>query len=89
MGVSDDFISLLKRVDEGTIREYIHMVNTSLLAKALKNIEERDQDKILRNMPENSAEAIRKMMNEMGTLSNQDIEAARRQILSLAAQGGI
>ena len=89
MGVSDDFISLLKRVDEGTIREYIHMVNTSLLAKALKNIEERDRDKILGNMPENSAEAVRKMMNEMGTLSNQDIEAARRQILSLAAQGGI
>ena len=86
MGVSENFVGLLQRTGDGFIRDNIYMVDRSLLARALKNIDPKHQEKIFRNMSGDDAAELKKLIANLGTVSIETIESAQQEIMSLAAQ---
>ncbi|GHV58522.1 hypothetical protein AGMMS49579_26130 [Spirochaetia bacterium] len=84
MSTSESFIGLINRMDDSFIRNNAYMVSKNLTARALKNVDPATQEKIFRNLPETEAEAIKKLMADLGTISIGDVEAAQREILSMA-----
>ena len=86
MGVSQNFIGLIQRTNDSFIRDNIYMIDRTLLAKALKNIDAQYQDKILRNMTDEASEEVKRIMAGLDNVSNEAIEAAQQEILGLASQ---
>ncbi|GHT56970.1 hypothetical protein FACS1894109_07790 [Spirochaetia bacterium] len=84
MSTSESFIGLINRMDDSFIRNNAYMVSRNLIARALKTVDPATQGKIFRNLMETEAEAIKKLMADLGTLSIEDVEAAQREILSMA-----
>jgi flagellar motor switch protein FliG len=86
MGVSDNFVGLIQRTSDSFIRDNIYMIDRNLIAKALKTVEPQFQDKVFRNMTDEGAAAVIEMMNNLGSISVDVVEAAQQEILSLASQ---
>ena len=86
MGATENFIGLIQRINDSFIRDYVYMVDRNLLAKAIKNIDSQYQDKILRNMTEDGAVDVKRLMEGIDASNVQQIEAAQQEILSLASQ---
>ena len=86
MGVRDNFIGLLQRTGDSFIRDNIYMVDKTMLAKALKNIDPQHQEKVLINMTDDAAADVRKIMGGLDNVSDGEIEEAQQQIMALAAQ---
>ena len=86
MGVSDNFIGLIQRTSDGFIRDNIYMVDKSLLARALVNIDPQYQEKIFKNMAGGSAEEVKRLIAGLGNIDSDAIESAQREIMSLASQ---
>jgi flagellar motor switch protein FliG len=86
MGVSDNFIGLIQRTSDSFIRDNIYMIDNALIAKALKTVEPQYQDKVFRNMTDEGAAAVKEMMNNLGTISVDVVEAAQQEIMTLASQ---
>ena len=86
MSVSDDFTGLLQRTSDSFIRDNVHMVDKSMLARALKTIEPQYQDKIFSNMTEDGAAELKRIIGNLGTISLQEVESAQREIMYLASQ---
>ena len=84
MNPSENFIGLINRMDDYFIRSNAYAVSKNLIARALKTVDSAAQEKIFRNLPETEAEAIKKLMADLGTISGEDVEAAQREILSMA-----
>ena len=86
MGTADNFIGLIQRTGDSFIRDNIYMVDKTMLAKALKNIDHQYQEKVLMNMTDDAASDVRKIMGGLDNVSDGEIEEAQQQIMALAAQ---
>ena len=86
MSVSDDFVGLIQRTSESFIRDNIYMVDKTMMAKALKTVDPQNQDKVFRNMTDDAAAEVKRLMVDLGTISVAEIESAQQQIISLASQ---
>ena len=84
MEVTERFTMGIQKISDSFISGNIYYVSNSLLAKALMNIDQQCQDKILRNMSTDSAEAVKKMMADLEGISKEEIESAQREIISMA-----
>ena len=84
MGVTENFIALIQRINDSFIRDNIYMVGKSQLARALKTIDPQYQEKIFRNMTSDGAEEVKRLMADLGVVSTEDSEAAQREIISMA-----
>lgn len=74
----------LMRVDDKGIQSLLKEVKKQDLALALKMADEEIQSKFLRNMSERAAEFLREDMEVMGAVRFKDVEAAQRNIVTLA-----
>jgi flagellar motor switch protein FliG len=83
MGVTENFIGLLQRINDSFIRDNIYMVGKPLLARALKNLDPQYQEKIFRNMTPQGADEVKQLIADL-TISTEDIEAAQREIITMA-----
>ena len=86
MSVTDNFIGLIQRTSDSFIRDNVYMLDKSLLAKGLKNVAPEHQDKILRNMTNDAAAEVKRLIANMGDIGIELIEAAQQEIISLASQ---
>ena len=85
MGISQNFIGLIQRTNDSFIRDNIYMIDRTILAKALKNIDPQYQDKILRNMTGEASEEVKRIMTSL-EISDGETEAALQEILGLASR---
>ena len=83
MGVTENFIGLLQRINDNFIRDNIYMVGKPLSARALKNLDPQYQEKIFRNMTPQGADEVKQLIADL-TISTEDIEAAQREIITMA-----
>ena len=86
MGVTANFTGLIQRTSDEFIRDNIYMIDKTMLAKALKNIDSKLQDKVFRNMVSASAADVKQIMANLGDVSIESVEAAQQEIITLAAQ---
>ena len=84
MSVTENFTGLIQRTSDSFIRENIYMVGKSLLARALKTVDSQNQEKILRNMTNEGAEEVRRLIAGLGNISTEEVEAAQKEIISMA-----
>ena len=85
MSVSENFTGLVQKINDSFIRNNVHMVDRTMLAKALKNIEPQFQDKIFNNMTADGAADVKRIMEGLN-VSVQEIESAQQEIMYLASQ---
>lgn len=74
----------LRDVDDRGIQTMMREVSTDLLALALKGVEEDFQKKFLKNMSTRAAEMLVEDMEAKGPVRLSDVEAAQKEILSIA-----
>ncbi len=74
----------LADVDDRGIQAILKDVPQEALMKALKGAEEGLKDKILRNMSKRAAEMLQDDLEAMGPIRVADVEAAQKEILSVA-----
>ena len=84
MSVTETFSGMIQRTNDAFIRDNIYMVGKGLLARALKTVDPQSQDKILRNMTGDGADEVKRLMDSLGEISNEDSEAAQKEIMSMA-----
>lgn len=84
MSVKENFTGMIQRANESFIRDNVYMVGRTTLARALKNVDAQYQEKIFRNMSEDGAAELKKLMAGMENISAEEIEAAQREIVSMA-----
>ena len=86
MGVSDNFTGLIQRTSDSFIRDNIYMVDKSLLARAMKPLAPEHQEKLFRNMTNEMAADVKRLIANLGDLSAETIDAAQQEIISLASK---
>ncbi|PCS21987.1 flagellar motor switch protein FliG [Candidatus Enterovibrio escicola] len=74
----------LSEVDDRGIQTILKDVPQEVLQKALKGADEGLRDKILRNMSKRAAEMLQDDLEAMGPIRVADVEAAQKEILSVA-----
>ncbi len=74
----------LSDVDDRGIQTILKDVPQEALLKALKGAEEGLRDKIFRNMSKRAAEMLQDDLDAMGPIRVADVEAAQKEILSVA-----
>ncbi|WP_064605442.1 flagellar motor switch protein FliG [Photobacterium sp. J15] len=74
----------LAEVDDRGIQTLLRDVPQELLQKALKGADDMLRDKILRNMSKRAAEMLQDDLEAMGPIRVADVEAAQKEILSIA-----
>ncbi|WP_330960769.1 flagellar motor switch protein FliG [Photobacterium sp. 53610] len=81
----------LAEVDDRGIQSLLREVPQELLQKALKGADDMLREKIMRNMSKRAAELLMDDLEAMGPIRVSDVEAAQKEILSIArrlAEGG-
>jgi flagellar motor switch protein FliG len=71
-------------VDDRAIQAILREVPGDLLQKGLKGADDQLKDKILRNMSKRAAEMMQEDLSSMGPVRVSDVEAAQKEILSVA-----
>ena len=71
-------------VDDRGIQTLLREVQQDILMKALKGTDENLKEKILRNMSKRAAELLQDDLEAMGPVRVSDVEAAQKEILSIA-----
>lgn len=74
----------LAEVDDRGIQTLLRDVPQDLLQQALKGADDVLRDKILRNMSKRAAEMLQDDLEAMGPIRVSDVEAAQKEILSIA-----
>ncbi|MGF1686040.1 flagellar motor switch protein FliG [Photobacterium japonica] len=74
----------LSDVDDRGIQILLRDVPQDLLQKALKGADDTLREKILRNMSKRAAEMLQEDLEAMGPIRVADVEAAQKEILSVA-----
>ncbi|MGF1714629.1 flagellar motor switch protein FliG [Photobacterium chitinilyticum] len=74
----------LAEVDDRGIQTLLRDVPQDLLQQALKGADDMLRDKILRNMSKRAAEMLQDDLEAMGPIRVSDVEAAQKEILSIA-----
>ncbi|GHA47483.1 flagellar motor switch protein FliG [Photobacterium aphoticum] len=74
----------LADVDDRGIQVLLRDVPQDLLQKALKGADDALREKILRNMSKRAAEMLQEDLEAMGPIRVADVEAAQKEILSVA-----
>ncbi|MGF1680408.1 flagellar motor switch protein FliG [Photobacterium minamisatsumaniensis] len=74
----------LAEVDDRGIQTLLRDVPQDLLQKALKGADDLLREKILRNMSKRAAEMLQDDLEAMGPIRVADVEAAQKEILSIA-----
>ncbi|PSW19543.1 flagellar motor switch protein FliG [Photobacterium sanctipauli] len=74
----------LAEVDDRGIQTLLRDVPQDLLQKALKGADDMLREKILRNMSKRAAEMLQDDLEAMGPIRVADVEAAQKEILSIA-----
>ncbi|MCW8328180.1 flagellar motor switch protein FliG [Photobacterium sp. SDRW27] len=74
----------LAEVDDRGIQTLLRDVPQEQLQKALKGADDMLRDKILRNMSKRAAEMLQDDLEAMGPIRVADVEAAQKEILSIA-----
>lgn len=74
----------LAEVDDRGIQMLLRDVPQDLLQKALKGADDTLREKILRNMSKRAAEMLQDDLEAMGPIRVADVEAAQKEILSIA-----
>ncbi|MCG7585503.1 flagellar motor switch protein FliG [Photobacterium sp. OFAV2-7] len=74
----------LAEVDDRGIQTLLRDVPQDLLQQALKGADDMLRDKILRNMSKRAAEMLQDDLEAMGPIRVADVEAAQKEILSIA-----
>ncbi|WP_413110763.1 flagellar motor switch protein FliG [Thaumasiovibrio sp. DFM-14] len=74
----------LAEVDDRGIQTLLRDVPQELLQKALKGADDILRDKIMRNMSKRAAELLMDDLEAMGPIRVADVEAAQKEILSIA-----
>ncbi|QSV13384.1 flagellar motor switch protein FliG [Photobacterium ganghwense] len=74
----------LAEVDDRGIQTLLRDVPQDLLQKALKGADDLLREKILRNMSKRAAEMLQDDLEAMGPIRVSDVEAAQKEILSIA-----
>lgn len=74
----------LNSVDDRALQTLLRDVQQDVLMKALKGAEEGLKEKILSNMSKRAADLLRDDMEAMGPVRVSDVEAAQKEILSIA-----
>lgn len=74
----------LSEVDDRGIQTILKDVPQEILIKALKGAEEGLRDKIFRNMSKRAAEMLQDDLEALGPIRVADVEAAQKEILSVA-----
>ena len=74
----------LAEVDDRGIQLLLRDVPQDLLQKALKGADDTLREKILRNMSKRAAEMLQDDLEAMGPIRVADVEAAQKEILSIA-----
>jgi flagellar motor switch protein FliG len=80
--VFDDVI----RIDDRSLQKLLSDVETRVLAKAVNNADEALVDRIQKNLPKRAREMLAEEMQLMGPVSEDDREAARKEITTVIAQ---
>jgi flagellar motor switch protein FliG len=71
-------------VDDRAIQAILREVPGDLLQKGLKGADDQLKEKILRNMSKRAAEMMQEDLSSMGPVRVSDVEAAQKEILSVA-----
>ncbi len=71
-------------VDDRAIQSILREVPGDVLQKALKGADDQLKEKILRNMSKRAAEMLKEDLSAMGPIRISDVEAAQKEILSVA-----
>jgi flagellar motor switch protein FliG len=71
-------------VDDRGIQTLLREVSGDLLQKALKGADDNLKDKILKNMSKRAAETLQEDLQTMGPMRISDVEAAQKEILTIA-----
>lgn len=71
-------------VDDRGIQTLLREVQQDILMKALKGTDENLKEKILKNMSKRAAELLQDDLEAMGPVRVSDVEAAQKEILSIA-----
>lgn len=71
-------------VDDRAIQSILREVPGDQLQKALKGADDQLKDKILKNMSKRAAEMMQEDLSAMGPIRVSDVEAAQKEILSVA-----
>lgn len=71
-------------VDDRGIQTLLREVSGDLLQKALKGADDNLKDKILKNMSKRAAETLQEDIQTMGPMRISDVEAAQKEILTIA-----
>ncbi|MEH8015908.1 flagellar motor switch protein FliG [Rheinheimera muenzenbergensis] len=71
-------------VDDRGIQTLLREIQQDVLMKALKGTDENLKEKILRNMSKRAAELLTDDLEAMGPVRVSDVEAAQKEILSIA-----
>ncbi|GAB6259889.1 flagellar motor switch protein FliG [Photobacterium sp. CCB-ST2H9] len=74
----------LAEVDDRGIQSLLREVPQELLQKALKGADDMLREKIMRNMSKRAAELLMDDLEAMGPIRVSDVEAAQKEILSIA-----
>lgn len=71
-------------VDDRGIQSLLREIQQDVLMKALKGTDENLKEKILKNMSKRAAELLQDDLEAMGPVRVSDVEAAQKEILSIA-----
>lgn len=74
----------LKKIDDRGIQMLLREVSSEVLILALKGADDELQDKIFRNMSKRAGELLRDDLEARGPVRISDVEAAQREILTIA-----
>jgi flagellar motor switch protein FliG len=74
----------LREINDRDVQTMMREVSTDLLTLALKGVDDEFQQKFLKNMSSRAAEMLVEDMEAKGPVKLSDVEAAQKEILSIA-----
>jgi len=74
----------LVQVDDRSVRTLLREIDPKLLVAGLKGVSQPVHDKIMRNISQRAAESLREEMDARGPVRVAEIEAAQKEVLSIA-----
>jgi flagellar motor switch protein FliG len=74
----------LVQVDDRSVRTLLREIDPKLLVAGLKGVSQPVHDKIMRNISQRAAESLREEMEARGPARVAEIEAAQKEVLSIA-----
>jgi Mg/Co/Ni transporter MgtE len=80
------FNSVIPELGDREIQRVLREIDSTTLAKALKDSTEETQDKIFRNMSKRAVSMLKEDMEFMGPARKDDIDSAQREIVGIVQQ---